>query len=94
MAIGWTEGLFYVMAMEASDPRLAASTFALLMAVTNVSVLGSPLFYRVVEAFDGRFPPAFVVAGGAMLPRPADGPAARPAQAGTKADAGGVGGDA
>lgn len=93
MAIGWTEGFFYVMAMEASDPRLAASTFALLMAVTNVCVLGSPLFYRLVEAFDGRFPPAFVAAGGAMLVallmiRPL----ARK-RAG-KADAGGVRGDA
>jgi len=65
IAIGWTEGLFYVMAMEASDPRMAASTYALFMAVTNLSVMGTPLFYQVVRGFDDRFPPAFLVAGAA-----------------------------
>jgi PAT family beta-lactamase induction signal transducer AmpG len=62
IANGWTEALFYVMAMEASDPRMAASTYALFMAVSNLSVSGSYLFIRATALFDGRFPPTFVAA--------------------------------
>ncbi|RUL88834.1 MFS transporter [Tautonia sociabilis] len=62
VANGWTEALFYVLAMEASDPRMAASTFALFMAVSNLSVMGSWLFIRTVAAFGDRFAPAFVAA--------------------------------
>jgi PAT family beta-lactamase induction signal transducer AmpG len=46
-ANGWTDAVFYVLAMEASDPRMAASTYALFMAVTNVSVVGGSLFARL-----------------------------------------------
>src|SRR5262249_8238287 len=38
-AIGWDDTLFAFLAMEAADRRLAASTFALFMAVTNLSVV-------------------------------------------------------
>ncbi len=46
-ANGWTDAVFYVLAMEASDPRMAASTYALFMAVTNISVVGGSLFARL-----------------------------------------------
>ena len=49
-ANGWTDAVFYVMAMEASDPRMAASTYALYMAVTNVSVVGGSIFARLEAA--------------------------------------------
>jgi PAT family beta-lactamase induction signal transducer AmpG len=64
-ANGWTEALFYVLAMEASDPRLAASTYALFMAVSNLSVTGGSLFRVLSKAFGGRYEPTFVAA--AML---------------------------
>ena len=63
MANGWDDALFCVLAMEASDPRMAASTFALFMAVSNLSVAGDALFaealavarrnYRLVLAGSG-----------------------------------------
>ncbi len=62
LANGWTESLFYVLAMEASDPRLAASTYALFMAVTNLSVTGGFFFAKASELFGGRFRPTFVAA--------------------------------
>jgi PAT family beta-lactamase induction signal transducer AmpG len=49
-ANGWMDAVFYVLAMEASDPRMAASTYALFMAVTNVSVAGGSLFARLESA--------------------------------------------
>lgn len=61
-ANGWTDALFYVLAMEASDPRLAASTYALFMAVSNLSVTGGSLFGLLSQAFQGRFAPTFVAA--------------------------------
>lgn len=62
VANGWCDALFGVLAMDAADPRLAASTFALFMAVTNLSVLGTGLFTEAVSAFGGRFAPAFGLA--------------------------------
>lgn len=62
VANGWTESLFYVLAMEASDPRLAASTYALFMAVSNVSVTGGFFFGLLVALSGGNYPPAFLVA--------------------------------
>lgn len=61
-ANGWTEAQFYVLAMEASDPRLAASTYALFMAVSNLSVTGGFFFSKAVLAFGDRYQPAFVAA--------------------------------
>jgi PAT family beta-lactamase induction signal transducer AmpG len=61
-ANGWADALFFVMAMEASDPRMAASTYALFMAVTNVSVVGGSLFTRAEAALGGGHRPAFVAA--------------------------------
>jgi hypothetical protein len=49
-ANGWSDAVFYVMAMEASDPRMAASTYALFMAATNVSVAGGSIFARLETA--------------------------------------------
>jgi hypothetical protein len=43
-ANGWNDALFAFLAMEAADRRMAASTFALFMAVTNLSVVGDALF--------------------------------------------------
>lgn len=69
LASGWTDALFYVLAMEASDPRMAASTYALFMAASNVSVAGGVVVGGLVSAFDGRYPPAFTAA--ALLTVPA-----------------------
>jgi PAT family beta-lactamase induction signal transducer AmpG len=65
-ANGWDDALFCVLAMEASDPRMAASTYALFMAVTNVSVLGGSLFARLQESLGG-YPPAFVASAALTL---------------------------
>jgi PAT family beta-lactamase induction signal transducer AmpG len=61
-ANGWTDALYYVMAMEASDPRLAASTYALFMAVSNLSVTGGSLFSRLNTALGGEYRAAFLAA--------------------------------
>ena len=61
MANGWNDALFCVLAMEASDPRMAASTFAVFMAVSNLGVLGNSLFIEAVHAFGERFRPVFVL---------------------------------
>lgn len=60
IAVGWIETMFYVLAMDHSDPRMAASTYALFMAVTNLNIVGSWLFLEVVERLDGDFPTAFI----------------------------------
>ena len=52
--------------MLGASPRLAASTFALFMAVTNLSVVGDKLFAEGVMASGGYEGP-FVVAGVATL---------------------------
>jgi hypothetical protein len=44
MANGWDDAMFCVLAMEASDPRMAASTFALFMAISNPGVARDALF--------------------------------------------------
>ncbi len=44
MANGWNDALFCVLAMDAADPRMAASTFAIFMAASNLSVAGNWLF--------------------------------------------------
>lgn len=67
VANGWADALFFVLAMEASDPRMAASTYALFMAVTNVSVMGGSLFARVDAALGGHYRPTFLAAAGATL---------------------------
>ncbi len=61
-ANGWTDAVFYVLAMEASDPRLAASTYALFMAVTNISVAGGSLFARLEAALSDPGQPGFKLA--------------------------------
>jgi PAT family beta-lactamase induction signal transducer AmpG len=67
VANGWADALFYVLAMEASDPRMAASTYALFMAVTNVSVVGGSLFARADRALGGGHRTAFLAAALATL---------------------------
>jgi PAT family beta-lactamase induction signal transducer AmpG len=67
MANGWADALFFVLAMEASAPEMAASTYALFMAVTNVSVVGGSLFARVDAALGGGHRPAFAAAALASL---------------------------
>lgn len=59
-ANGWNDALFAILAMECSDPRMAASTFALVNAVTNLSVLGNAIFARCVAAAGGRYSVVFV----------------------------------
>ena len=78
LANGWNDALFYVLAMEASDPRMPASTCALFMSVTNLSVTGGGVFAGGVSAFGGRYRPVFAIAGAAGPGRP---PADPPAQA-------------
>jgi PAT family beta-lactamase induction signal transducer AmpG len=66
IANGWADALFFVLAMEASDPRMAASTYALFMAVTNLSVVGGSLVSLGVERF-GSYWSAFALAGAVAL---------------------------
>lgn len=61
VAMGWDDTLFAALAMEAADKRLAASTFALFMAVTNLSVVGDALFSRGVKS-TGDFHRPFLAA--------------------------------
>jgi PAT family beta-lactamase induction signal transducer AmpG len=81
MAVGWDDTMFATLAMEAADPRLAASTFALFMAVTNLSVVGDAVFSRGVTAFGGYEVPfliaAVVTLGALPLVRPLSRPAPR-----------------
>ena len=49
------------MAMEAADPRLAASTYALFMAVSNLSVTGGSFFSRLNESLGDTFRVTFLV---------------------------------
>ncbi len=58
-ANGWNDALFNVMCMEASDPRMAASTYALFMAVSNIGAAGGGIFSSSV-AMVGRFEPVFL----------------------------------
>ena len=88
-ANGWTDAVFYVMAMEASDPRMAASTYALFMAVTNISVAGGSLFACLVTALgpgsplDQAYRLAFLVtAAFVLLAWPSVGPLSRPLEPG------------
>jgi MFS transporter, PAT family, beta-lactamase induction signal transducer AmpG len=67
LANGWDDALFYILAMEASDPRMAASTCALFMSVSNLSVLGGGMFAGLVSHFGGRYSPAFAAFAIAML---------------------------
>jgi MFS transporter, PAT family, beta-lactamase induction signal transducer AmpG len=62
VAMGWDDTLFAALAMEAADPRLAASTFALFMAATNLSVLGDSLFAHGVVGSGGYLGPFLVAA--------------------------------
>jgi MFS transporter, PAT family, beta-lactamase induction signal transducer AmpG len=67
LANGWDDALFYILAMDASDPRMAASTCALFMSVTNLSVLGGGVFASLVMTFGGHYTPAFLSSGAGML---------------------------
>jgi len=67
MANGWADAIFFVLAMEASDPRMAASTYALFMAVTNISVAGGWFFARLKFSFGGNYAPAFLAAAALTL---------------------------
>ena len=82
-ANGWVDAVFYVLAMEASDPRMAASTYALFMAISNVSVIGGSLFAKVVAAFGQSYAGAFKASAlvtllAVPLIRPLSRPAPRP----------------
>ncbi len=71
VANGWNDALFCVLAMEASDPSMAASTFALFMAVSNLSVAGDALFVESLTAAGHRYATvltAFGAAGLGLLP--------------------------
>lgn len=67
-ANGWLDAVFCVLAMEASDPRLAASTYALFMAVSNIGAAGGGIFSTGVAAFGGRYRPVFLLAAALALP--------------------------
>lgn len=81
-ANGWDDALFAFLAMEAADPRMAASTFALFMAVTNTSVVGDALFSRGVTVTGGYRAPflatALVALAALPLTLPLRHPVARP----------------
>ncbi|HEX8199739.1 MAG TPA: MFS transporter [Isosphaeraceae bacterium] len=63
VANGWDDALFNVLAMEAADPRLAASTFALFMAITNLSTAGGAIVAAAVAATGGRYDVVFLRSG-------------------------------
>lgn len=65
-ANGWNDALFNVLCMEASDPRMAASTYALFMAVSNIGAAGGGIFSSSVAAV-GRFEPVFLAAAVVLL---------------------------
>jgi PAT family beta-lactamase induction signal transducer AmpG len=67
MANGWNDALFCVLAMEASDPRMAASTFAVYMAVSNLSVVGDALFLEAVHLWNGQYRPVLLVSAVLVL---------------------------
>lgn len=67
MANGWNDALFCVLAMEAADPRMAASTFAIFMAVSNLSVAGDAVFLEAVEWLGRGYRPVFLLAA-ALVP--------------------------
>lgn len=67
MANGWNDALFCVLAMEAADPRMAASTFAIFMAVSNLSVLGDALFLEAVVRLGRGYRPVFLISAGPVL---------------------------
>lgn len=59
-ANGWADAIFFVLAMEACNPRLAASTYALFMAVSNLSVAGGGLFAATVQLIGRGYRPVFL----------------------------------
>lgn len=61
VANGWSDALFFVLAMEASDPRMAASTYALFMAASNMSIISGALFSTAVARSGGRYGPVMVL---------------------------------
>lgn len=67
VANGWNDALFCVLAMEAADPRMAASTFAIFMAVSNLSVAGDALFLEAVGWLGRGYRPVFLLAAGLAL---------------------------
>ena len=73
--------------MEAADPRLAASTFALFMAATNLSVLGDSLFARGVVATGGYGGPFLAAAALTLATLPLIVPLGRPGPAAGAGDA-------
>ncbi|MFO0953055.1 MAG: MFS transporter [Isosphaeraceae bacterium] len=81
LAMGWDDTLFAALAMEASDRRLAASTFALFMAVTNLSVVGDALFSRGVAASGGFHMPLLAAALIVLVALPLAVPLGRPGPA-------------
>ena len=66
-ANGWNDALFGVLAMEAAVPALAASTFALLMAVTNLSVAGDWIFSEAVAALNKNYRLVYTLASIVVL---------------------------
>jgi MFS family permease len=67
VANGWSDALFAVLAMQGSDPRLAASTFAIIMAVSNLSVAGNAAFAYLATAL-GSFRQAYLITAAAIVP--------------------------
>ena len=67
MANGWMDALFCVMAMDAADPRMAASTFAIFMAVSNLSVLGDALFLEAVHYSNHAYRTVLAISGALSL---------------------------
>jgi hypothetical protein len=67
MGLGFADATFFYLAMERSDPRMAASTFALFMAVTNLSVVGGSVFDAIRTAVGGSYTTTFALVGGLTL---------------------------
>jgi PAT family beta-lactamase induction signal transducer AmpG len=66
-ANGWSDALFCVLAMEASDPRMAASTFALFMAISNLAAAGDTLFVHALAAAQRNYRLVMALTGALAL---------------------------
>jgi MFS transporter, PAT family, beta-lactamase induction signal transducer AmpG len=67
LANGWNDALFCVLAMEASDPRMAASTFALFMAISNLSAVGDALFVHALASVHRNYRTVLACTGALTL---------------------------
>jgi MFS transporter, PAT family, beta-lactamase induction signal transducer AmpG len=66
LAYGWSQAVYFALAMKYTESSIAASMFSILMAFTNIGQgIGLGLGGFLSKKFD--FPPTFLIFGGIML---------------------------